>query len=663
MNHLKYEPYIDGLRAVAVISVILFHGFPEIIPGGFSGVDLFFVISGYLISKIIFSGLSSNQFNFFDFYGRRIRRIFPSLLLVLIAISFVGHFIFLPQELQAYYKHLAGAIGFISNFILWDESGYFNKLSNAKPLQHLWSLAIEEQFYLFWPLLLWALSKFKVGLISAIFGIGLLSFYLSIQEIKVDPVAAFFLTQYRAWELILGCVLAFLAGFDLKRWLNLAPFLSIIGAVLIIFGVFFYEKTYQFPGYWVLLPTFGASLIILSSVGGGGWIHKLLSRPILISIGLISYPLYLWHWPILSFMWIVEGGEPSIYMRVGGLILTFAFSIATYKFIETPFRYGPYLKAKTATLIFAMIALGCTYLIFYKNFELSTGLRSNGYVTKNPALEVDGYDLPSGINCSESSKFPFIKMNKDFFCMQSNVHKSPPSVVIIGDSHSYPMYYGFFDYFVKDRGENILLLGVPGCPSFYGLESYEYGKKEECKSITNNIIDYVLSDHNIRTVVMAIRAPLYTSGIGYGEMYDHNRVLRRSGADAAEPNHISFELALESTLALLQQSGKNVIFVFSPPELGFDPLACIRPISLIFGRSNVCGIEYERYLKRASLSKDIVLRKLQAIPMSLFIEPAESLCTPTFCPAIVDGKFLYQDDNHLSPFGAKTVIDNAKILR
>lgn len=290
LTHPKYRPDIDGLRAIAILSVVGFHAFPNWVKGGFIGVDIFFIISGYLISTIIYGSLERNSFSFVEFYIRRIKRIFPALILVLAACFIFGWFALLADEYKQLGKHIAGGAGFISNFSLWNESGYFDNLSETKPLLHLWSLGIEEQYYIVWPLLLWFAWKLRLNLLTITLLIATVSFILNIKGIGNDPVAVFYSPQTRFWELLIGSLLAYLtlykhnhpsmANHNLDVWFDKwiypaifsrAPeansnarinFQSMCGAALIATGIFIIAKEQAFPGWWALLPTIGAVLII-----------------------------------------------------------------------------------------------------------------------------------------------------------------------------------------------------------------------------------------------------------------------------------------------------------------------------------------------------------------------------------------------------------------
>ncbi|MDO9392637.1 MAG: acyltransferase, partial [Methylotenera sp.] len=316
---------MDGLRAVAVLSVVIYHAFPKFIRGGFIGVDIFFVISGFLISTIIFGSLERNSFNFIKFYSRRIKRIFPALLLVLTASFVFGWFALLADEYKQLGKHIAGGAGFISNFLFWKESGYFDNAAETKPLLHLWSLGIEEQFYIVWPLLLWLAWKKRFNLLTITILVAVISFALNISKVHSDAVAAFYSPQTRFWELLVGSVLAYMTmhrrslspkfKHKLDMWLGqiiyaqapeangktLHNVQSLLGAFLILAGLLIITKERHFPGWWAVVPTLGALLII--SAGVHSWFNRVvLSNRVLVWFGLISFPLYLWHWPLLSFV-------------------------------------------------------------------------------------------------------------------------------------------------------------------------------------------------------------------------------------------------------------------------------------------------------------------------------------------------------------------------
>lgn len=372
LTHPKYRPDIDGLRAIAIFFVIGFHALPEWVTGGFIGVDIFFVISGYLISTIIFDSLERKHFSFVEFYSRRIKRIFPALLVVLISCFVFGWVFLLADEYKQLGKHIAGGAGFVSNFIFWNESGYFDNVAETKPLLHLWSLGIEEQFYIVWPLLLWLAWKPRFNFLTIMFVVIFISFGLNIARINGNHlVEAFYSPQTRFWELLVGSILAY--G-TLRKW-NVFPRMRLwldawlgkiiyahppepegktfrnvqafFGVILIVASVLIVTKKTYFPGWWALLPTLGTALLI--SAGVQTWINRVvLSNKVLVWFGLISFPLYLWHWPLLAFVriewpmmfFVNEAGRaelPTIPIRIAVVFLSIILAWLTYMLIEKKF--------------------------------------------------------------------------------------------------------------------------------------------------------------------------------------------------------------------------------------------------------------------------------------------------------------------------------------
>ena len=360
----KYRPDIDGLRAVAVGVVVAYHAFPHSLPGGFIGVDVFFVISGYLISGIILSALREGRFTFAHFYARRIRRIFPALAVVLAAVMVAGWFTLFADDFRRLGRHVAAGAAFASNFVLWQESSYFDTAAELKPLLHLWSLGIEEQFYLAWPLLLVIASRWSRGPMLLTLAIGTSSFLAAIWTVGTDPTAAFFAPWTRFWELLAGAALA-CAENDRELQLQIdrllasrwpANALAIAGAVMIGVGVVLIDATRPFPGFWVLLPVAGSFLLIL--IGPRAWFNRsILAYPAVVWIGLISYPLYLWHWPLLSFARIVAGAQPAAIIRLSIIALSVVLAWLTYRVLEWPIRFGARGRRVVPALSGAMAAL------------------------------------------------------------------------------------------------------------------------------------------------------------------------------------------------------------------------------------------------------------------------------------------------------------------
>ena len=346
MTRDLYRPEIDGLRAIAVVSVLLSHTFPSILPGGFVGVDIFFVISGFLITRLIFKDLQEKSFSIWLFYQRRIRRIFPALCVVLMTCLVFGWVILTPAEYELFGTHLAASAGFAPNIIFWKEAGYFDKEAITKPLLHLWSLGVEEQFYLVWPIVLLLGYQLCSQNLARLLGVCLLlclgSLALSVSIMFSSPVTDFYSPLTRFWELGIGGCLAL--SISLNSPNNLKPAtnlpmntINLLGLGSLMMAFWMINDQRVFPGLWALLPCIGTALILFATNNRASTqaigIQQLLSSKVLVSLGLISYPLYLWHWPLLSFARILEGQAISVTSRLVIIALYLVLAWLNYQFL------------------------------------------------------------------------------------------------------------------------------------------------------------------------------------------------------------------------------------------------------------------------------------------------------------------------------------------
>jgi peptidoglycan/LPS O-acetylase OafA/YrhL len=414
-NH-SYRPDIDGLRAVAILGVVAFHVSPKLLPGGFVGVDIFLVISGFLISGIILANLDRGTFSLVDFYSRRIRRIFPALIVVLVTVLAIGWLTLLAGEYRYLGKHIVAGGAFVSNLVLFKESGYFDSASETKPLLHLWSLAVEEQFYICWPLMLSVVWSKRLDFRILLGTIAIASFIINIHLTHTDASAAFYSPLARFWELMIGGILAYTTLHQpelLRRFPNIQ---SLAGFALIAFAYGFIERDLQFPGWWALLPTVGAALIICAgSTAAPNRI--LLSNRAVVFIGLISYPLYLWHWPLLSLSQIIMPKTPAVAVKVA-VAAAFALAWLTYRFIDRPVRrmpMTPIMPAALAICMAAVCAVGFAVQL-RGGFPNRAVVRANrdpslAYETvSNPAPAVYGCDwvdqpqLPNKVYCMRDGR-------------------------------------------------------------------------------------------------------------------------------------------------------------------------------------------------------------------------------------------------------------------
>jgi len=491
LTHPKYRADIDGLRAIAVFFVIGFHAFPDWVKGGFVGVDVFFVISGFLISSIIFSNLDKGTFSFTEFYARRIKRIFPALILVMAACYALGWFQLLADEYKQLGKHIAAGAGFVSNFIFWQEAGYFDN-TETKLMLHLWSLGVEEQFYIVWPPLLYFAWKMRFNLLLIVAAIALVSFALNIGEVHGDAVAAFYSPVTRFWELLVGSLLAyttlhkaaFLAGTgaalkkiiygaaDENREIAIRNAQSTLGVMLIGIAVLLVSRDREFPGWWALLPTLGACLII--SAGPQAWLNRIvLSHRVVVWFGLISYPLYLWHWPLLSFPKIIEADTPSSAMRIAAILLAIALAWLTYKLVEKPIRFGARSRASVTVLCLLMLVIG---YVGYAAYE------RDGYGSRLPKIisaatkfnVTDEWRLHKCFLEDEDSNTGFIDD-----CLDRD---KKPLIFLWGDSYAAALYPGL-KALKETRGVGIAQFTASACPP---LMDWISPTRISCKNINDS---------------------------------------------------------------------------------------------------------------------------------------------------------------------------------
>lgn len=650
LTHPKYRADIDGLRAIAILSVVGFHAFPHWFKGGFIGVDVFFVISGFLISTIMIGSLERNSFSFVEFYIRRINRIFPALLLVLVATFAFGWFALLSDEYKQLGKHIAGGAGFISNYLLWNESGYFDSVAETKPLLHLWSLGVEEQFYIIWPLLLWFAWKQRLNLLTIAIVVGIISFALNIGKVRGDAVAAFYSPQTRFWELMAGSILAYTTRHKsdifsqfkcrLETWLGKIGYAqapeangktlhnvqSVFGAVLIAIGVLVITKERLFPGWWAVLPIFGAVLII--SAGAQAWVNRVvLSNRVLVWFGLISFPLYLWHWPLLSFARILQSKTPSGEIRVAAILISIVLAWLTYKLIEKPIRFGKHSERKTFALIALMIVVGLVGYGCYKKEGL-------GFRVKQNDIQLKQFEWNKLYNASVECRGKYIG---DDYCNITNINVAPDAA-IIGDSHANHFYWGLSEYY-KRKGDNLLNLGAGGCPPFFEIDMGGENTSPNCYRRTKPLYDYILNSKDIKTVYLAFWHDAY---------FADNLIFTDKLHLINEKDNYKFVLdALVRTIEILDSKGKKVVLLYDMPDLKIDIKDCflIRPINL----KNPCKLDKSIFENDFARYQSLVADLKEKTSVKVF--DTHQYLEGNF-PVDKNGIPTYRDHSHLSINGS-----------
>ena len=627
---LAYRPDVDGLRAVAVLSVIGFHASPNWFPGGYVGVDIFFVISGFLITSIICRQLDAGRFRFADFYARRCKRIFPALITVLVAVLAYGWIFLLPDEYERLGKHVGAGAGFISNFALWLESGYFDKAAESKPLLHLWSLGIEEQFYLLWPPLLVWIWKRKSDVFTVTVLIAVTSFVVNVMLVSLwQSTDMYYLPPVRFWELLLGAAFAYAHLFRkyqldslVKRISRLVPgaycigvenIQATMGLCMIVVAILVLSKATLFPGWWAVLPTVGALFLI--SAGPHAWINrKFLASGLLVFIGLISYPLYLWHWPLLSFAHIVQGGTPGPTSKAVEVVLAFLFAWLTYRLFEKPVR-AQSNKAVRA-LIPSLTIAGCLGIAAYSHH---IHVRAEKYGVDKIVKVAGEWGFPGHNLHSVHTEFGY----------HFEQGTGSPKVLFVGDSNM-QQYYPRIDRLLTENPnttKGALFITMAGCVPIPFIKGFAQAK---CEGLAERALS-VAENFDVDTVVIA------SGWVGYG-------VFNSTQRDQA------YEL-LATMIAKYKSMRRQVYLVLPIPiDDGFDPYHLVTRNFFDFGFK----IE-SRPVERAKVDaviKPVALRLTQIAEATgaEAIDPTRFLCGEGDCPTFSDdGLPIYMDSGHLRP--------------
>jgi peptidoglycan/LPS O-acetylase OafA/YrhL len=644
----SYRADIDGLRAVAVLAVLLFHGFPDLLRGGFVGVDIFFVISGYLITGILLANLDQGRLRLFDFYRHRVRRIFPALVVVLVVCLAFGWLVLFASEFAQLGKHIVASAGFVSNFALWGEAGYFDYDSETKPLLHLWSLAIEEQFYLLWPPLLWLAWRFRLPPLPLAGLCVALSFAACVMLAGRDATADFFSPFTRFWEILTG---AMLACAERSRFLNFGPAvgmgLSVAGAALVCASIVLLGRSGNYPGWRAGIPVLGSLLLL--GAGPLALVNRwaLASRP-LVAVGLISYPLYLWHWPLLSFARVLAGSEPPVEARAALLAGSVALAALTFAAIEWPLRFGAHATVKMALLCASMAVVGAAGLDVWKRDGLAFR-----YIAK--------HTLPSGRAALDNSS-PFVAsctipaaQPVDGWCYADK--REPPRYVLLGDSHGEALFWALVR--ASQPNGRWLMAGRPGCTPMAEMQRVTRNERPDwpaddpikCASLNAAALASVLDNPSIR-IVLIVTARRLLEDEGYAAHMGEAPV--ENGAFAG----------LSALVDALQQAGKRVVFLVDNPPVGESSDCVPRRTSFaalddLLSRFHAatCNLAYDRYARATKPYLDRVETLRAAHPHLTVFDPTPLLCDvpANRCPMIRDGNFLYGYGDHISTYGGDLI--------
>jgi peptidoglycan/LPS O-acetylase OafA/YrhL len=648
---MRYRQEIDGLRAVAVLPVILFHAGFDTFSGGFIGVDVFFVISGYLITTIIYGEIQEGSFSIIQFYERRARRIFPALFVVSLACIPFAWIWMMPSEFEDFSQSLVAVNFFVSNILFMVESGYFAAAAELKPLLHTWSLALEEQFYVFFPLFLLLFCRLgKKALFTLIVVLTVCSLGLAVVGSRTLPTVNFYILPTRAWELGVGAILAFSAN----RWSRtegwVAHIASFTGLGMILYAIFMFDETVPFPGWWGLVPVMGTALVIAyarpQSVVGRllGW------RPF-VWIGLISYSAYLWHQPLFAFARIrlLDGVSSGMYLGLS--VATLGLAYVSWRYVEKPFRNKT--KFSRRQLFYSAYTTSVLMIAFGLVGSLQDGIPDR--ITPMAAQMAAWADDEEKF-VTDCSFGPKKKFDPDNACKYGDFERS---IFIWGDSHARALTVGL-KIVLNNNGKNLIQYTSVSCAPVLG---YEWNSgRSKCLQQNKLALDALLRNNDAEVIVLDGRWAFF---------FEHSRFDNlEGGVERGPPAFPVFSSAtsrsrensamvagegIRATIRILVQSGKKVVLVYPVPEVGWNvPGHLAREIQFGVVRREPLSTSYEVFKERTRNARE-QLDMVEEHPNLVRIIPDEIFCNtyaPGRCIAQINGQPLYYDDDHLNSIGA-----------
>lgn len=658
-DSVRYRRDIDGLRCLAVLPVVLGHAGLPGFSGGFVGVDIFFVISGYLITGILVKEISTSTFSIAHFYERRVRRILPALFAVLAVCIAFGWFSLPPDRYESLSKSALATLFFISNIWFWRKTGdYFGPSAELEPLLHTWSLAVEEQFYIVFPLFLWLVAaRGRVAMIATILFVSLASLSLSIWATAAEPVANFFLTPTRVWELGLGALLA-LGSFPATQSKFMVETVATLGVVMIVASVVLFSSATPFPGLAALPPCLGAVAIIWAGSQRASAVGRLLSLPIIVWFGLISYSLYLWHWPVLV---AVRMLNRSIEIPPGLAAIAIALSVvlafASWRFIERPFRKHGGDGALTTRAVVSYSAAGATVLTAVASAIVLT----HGFETRVQQDALATYR--AAIERTDLEKDCTARTPGDGLCLLGNAQASYSDVefLVWGDSHAAAMLPGF-DKWLAQNGMSGVAAVKWACSPLLGLVRVDQGTTHACDDFNDAVIGFLEKHEHIHTIILAARWALTTEGTRAPGEGGHDAVLGLSdkvkapSAMVGSGNASLATYGLSATVGRLKAMDREVLIVEGVPEIGFSvPQALLN--AQFIGQGDIkppTRADFERRNARANAMIAKLSREFGAQHVSI----ADFICASD-CKIEMDGHPLYRDGDHLSKFAAISLVPMA----
>jgi len=633
---MKYRSDIDGLRALAVIPVVLFHAGVAQISGGFVGVDVFFVISGYLITGLILGDLAKDRFSIVTFYERRARRILPALFVVLFVATVATLVLLMPDRARDFGQSLMATVFFSSNIVFWKQSGYF-QAPEIKPLLHTWSLAVEEQFYILYPLFLLLVHRFlRKRYVLALLPVFVVSLASCILGVSTHQSMTFFLAPARAWELILGGFLALSVVPPLRRrgWADL---FGLLGLGLLAFSYLTLSGALPFPGVRALYPTLGAALIIYSGSTEGTRVAKVLSFKPVVFIGLISYSLYLWHWIVVVFLKSYLLRPLAGWEIAFEIALCIALASLSWKFVESPFRGRKGHEWISRRWIFSGAVAGSAILALVGGILFVR----HGIPSRFSPAVLEVYAGKDDV------------WKRHAACERRVCQVGPtepidgqPSFLLWGDSHASAAAPVFEQLATANHVPGYIAVHA-ACAPLLGLRRYDQDNTRQCTQFQETVLGLIEAKH-IRTVFLHGRWGLYAEGYRY-KREDGIPALLTPSRNPAD-NNSEFEKLFRATIQELQRRHINVVVIASVPEVGLDvPTVLAR--SIVHPFNVQLEPKYSDFMERQARAFQVLsaIGKEFSVPV---VYPHQALCDDALCSVIAGKHTLYVDDNHLSTHGA-----------
>lgn len=614
----RYRTDIDGLRAFAVIPVVLFHAGYSVLSGGYVGVDIFFVISGFLITSIILREIHRDQFSLVQFYERRIRRIYPAALAVAIATLIVAALVIPDGQ----FKKMGWALIFMNlystNILFFKQSGYFNADSALNPFLHTWSLSVEEQFYLFFPLfLVFATRLFKGKVFQCLLGATIFSFVVCVYVTYKWPASAFYLIPFRAWELALGALIA-IGGARWKLRRGNAEALSIVGLAFILFSIFVYTEDTVFPGVAALLPCLGAALLLQAGSVSENRFNVLMGNPVLRYFGLISYSLYLWHWPVFVLARFIFPGGLGTGGQIAQIAIACALAHLSWRYIEAPFR-NKTIFGKRNNLFAFFGATSAATLVIGAIIVYSNGLKIRMPDAAQQYAQAGFDNNPDRKMChGDDGK----NMAPEEFCVYGD-KTATPTFALWADSHGAELTPAIGSL-LEDSHRSIKMFTYSQCPPALGFSTYT---RQGCIAHNDKVLAYLQQHQEIDTVFMIAHYRVYET----------------------DEYHEQFETGFERSVAELKAANKKVVVIYPIPGAIYSIPMMASSLAMRGASIDELAIPFAYY---ATLNKRAIAL-LDAQRDVSRLHPEAVLCETDHCKVAVNNKLLYFDSNHLNMFGAK----------